>query len=100
MPEVVTTMSASLVALYVFVLACFIGYFVIWGVTPSLHTPLISLTNAISGIIIVGALLVTGFENASGSVEILGFLAVLLASINIFGGFWVTQRMLAMFKKK
>nr|VFK52040.1 MAG: NAD(P) transhydrogenase subunit alpha [Candidatus Kentron sp. TUN]VFK52087.1 MAG: NAD(P) transhydrogenase subunit alpha [Candidatus Kentron sp. TUN] len=100
MSEVVTTMSASLVALYVFVLACFIGYFVIWGVTPSLHTPLISLTNAISGIIIVGALLVTGFENASGSVEILGFLAVLLASINIFGGFWVTQRMLAMFKKK
>nr|VFK48771.1 MAG: NAD(P) transhydrogenase subunit alpha [Candidatus Kentron sp. TC]VFK52184.1 MAG: NAD(P) transhydrogenase subunit alpha [Candidatus Kentron sp. TC]VFK64548.1 MAG: NAD(P) transhydrogenase subunit alpha [Candidatus Kentron sp. TC] len=100
MPEVVTTMSASLVALYVFVLACFIGYFVIWGVTPSLHTPLISLTNAISGIIIVGALLVTGFHNASGSVEILGFIAVLLASINIFGGFWVTQRMLAMFKKK
>ena len=100
MPEVVTTMSASLVALYVFVLACFIGYFVIWGVTPSLHTPLISLTNAISGIIIVGALLVAGFDNASGSVEILGFLAVLLASINIFGGFWVTQRMLAMFKKK
>ncbi|MBT8419933.1 MAG: NAD(P) transhydrogenase subunit alpha [Gammaproteobacteria bacterium] len=93
-------MSPSLVALYVFVLACFIGYFVIWGVTPSLHTPLISLTNAISGIIIVGALLVAGFQNASASVETLGFLAVLLASINIFGGFWVTQRMLAMFKKK
>ena len=93
-------MSEPLVALYVFVLACFIGYFVIWGVTPSLHTPLISLTNAISGIIIVGALLVTGFEGASGSVGVMGFLAVLLASINIFGGFWVTQRMLAMFKKK
>nr|VFJ45138.1 MAG: NAD(P) transhydrogenase subunit alpha [Candidatus Kentron sp. DK] len=100
MPEAVTFMSPSLVALYVFVLACFIGYFVIWGVTPSLHTPLISLTNAISGIIIVGALLVAGFENAGGSVSVLGFLAVLLASINIFGGFWVTQRMLAMFKKK
>nr|VFJ65541.1 MAG: NAD(P) transhydrogenase subunit alpha [Candidatus Kentron sp. FM]VFJ66893.1 MAG: NAD(P) transhydrogenase subunit alpha [Candidatus Kentron sp. FM]VFK15765.1 MAG: NAD(P) transhydrogenase subunit alpha [Candidatus Kentron sp. FM] len=100
MPEVVTTMSAPLVALYVFVLACFIGYFVIWGVTPSLHTPLISLTNAISGIIIVGALLVAGFEDADAAVGTLGFLAVLLASINIFGGFWVTQRMLAMFKKK
>lgn len=96
----VIAMSNTMVALYVFVLACFIGYFVIWGVTPSLHTPLISLTNAISGIIIVGALLVAGFDNASGSVETLGFLAVLLASINIFGGFWVTQRMLAMFKKK
>ena len=93
-------MSEPLVALYVFVLACFVGYFVIWGVTPSLHTPLISLTNAISGIIIVGSLLVAGFEEASGPVEALGFLAVLLASINIFGGFWVTQRMLSMFRKK
>lgn len=93
-------MSEPLVALYVFVLACFIGYFVIWGVTPSLHTPLISLTNAISGIIIVGSLLVAGFEQASITVDVLGFLAVLLASINIFGGFLVTQRMLVMFKKK
>lgn len=93
-------MSEPVIALYVFVLACFIGYFVIWGVTPALHTPLISLTNAISGIIIVGALLVAGFEDASGGVGALGFLAVLLASINIFGGFLVTQRMLAMFKKK
>lgn len=93
-------MSEPLVALYVFVLACFIGYFVIWGVTPSLHTPLISLTNAISGIIIVGSLLVAGFEEASLTVDVLGFLAVLLASINIFGGFLVTQRMLSMFKKK
>jgi NAD(P) transhydrogenase subunit alpha len=93
-------MSDVVIALYVFVLACFIGYFVIWGVTPALHTPLISLTNAISGIIIVGALLVSGFEAATGPVEGLGFLAVLLASINIFGGFLVTQRMLAMFKKK
>lgn len=93
-------MSEPLVALYVFVLACFIGYFVIWGVTPSLHTPLISLTNAISGIIIVGSLLVAGFEEASLTVDVLGFIAVLLASINIFGGFLVTQRMLSMFKKK
>lgn len=93
-------MSEPVIALYVFVLACFIGYFVIWGVTPALHTPLISLTNAISGIIIVGALLVAGFEDAGGGVGALGFLAVLLASINIFGGFLVTQRMLAMFKKK
>lgn len=93
-------MSEPLVALYVFVLACFVGYFVIWGVTPSLHTPLISLTNAISGIIIVGSLLVAGFEEASLTVDVLGFIAVLLASINIFGGFLVTQRMLSMFKKK
>jgi len=93
-------MSEPVIALYAFVLACFIGYFVIWGVTPALHTPLISLTNAISGIIIVGALLVAGFEDAGGGVGALGFLAVLLASINIFGGFLVTQRMLAMFKKK
>jgi NAD(P) transhydrogenase subunit alpha len=93
-------MSEPLVALYVFVLACFVGYFVIWGVTPSLHTPLISLTNAISGIIIVGSLLVAGFEQAGLTVDLLGFLAVLLASINIFGGFLVTQRMLSMFKRK
>jgi H+-translocating NAD(P) transhydrogenase subunit alpha len=84
----------------VFVLACFVGYWVIWGVTPSLHTPLISLTNAISGIVIVGAILVAGFEGTEGVAEGIGFVAVLLASINIFGGFIVTQRMLAMFKKK
>ncbi|MGD8911267.1 MAG: proton-translocating transhydrogenase family protein [Candidatus Thiodiazotropha sp.] len=93
-------MPDTLVALYVFVLACFIGYWVIWGVTPSLHTPLVALTNAISGIIIVGALLVTGLETASAAAEIFGFVAVLLASINVFGGFLVTNRMLAMFKKK
>jgi NAD(P) transhydrogenase subunit alpha len=93
-------MTATLVALYVFVLACFIGYWVVWGVTPSLHTPLIALTNAISGIIIVGALLVTGAERAGTAAEMMGFIAVLLASINVFGGFLVTNRMLAMFKKK
>ncbi|MCM8857013.1 MAG: proton-translocating transhydrogenase family protein [Candidatus Thiodiazotropha sp.] len=93
-------MPDTLVALYVFVLSCFIGYWVIWGVTPSLHTPLVALTNAISGIIIVGALLVTGLESAGTAAEIFGFIAVLLASINVFGGFLVTNRMLAMFKKK
>jgi NAD(P) transhydrogenase subunit alpha len=93
-------MPDTLVALYVFVLACFIGYWVIWGVTPSLHTPLVALTNAISGIVIVGALLVTGLESAGATAEIMGFIAVLLASINVFGGFLVTNRMLAMFRKK
>ena len=93
-------MPDTLVALYVFVLACFIGYFVIWGVTPALHTPLVSLTNAISGIVVVGALLVAGLETAGTLAEIMGFIAVLLASINVFGGFMVTNRMLSMFKKK
>jgi NAD(P) transhydrogenase subunit alpha len=93
-------MPETLVALYVFVLSCFIGYFVIWGVTPALHTPLVALTNAISGIVIVGALLVTGLEQVGTTAEIMGFFAVLLASINVFGGFLVTNRMLAMFKKK
>jgi NAD(P) transhydrogenase subunit alpha len=93
-------MPDTLVALYVFVLSCFIGYWVIWGVTPSLHTPLVALTNAISGIIIIGALLVTGLESAGAAAELFGFVAVLLASINVFGGFLVTNRMLAMFKKK
>lgn len=94
-------MTASIIAIYIFVLACFVGYYVVWGVTPSLHTPLISLTNAISGVIIVGAILVAGFGDTAGAwAEWLGFLAVTLASINIFGGFVVTQRMLAMFKRK
>ena len=93
-------MPETLVSLYVFVLACFVGYFVVWGVTPALHTPLVALTNAISGIVIIGALLVTGLEEASSAAEIMGFFAVLLASINVFGGFLVTNRMLAMFKKK
>lgn len=97
MPE---ALDPALIALYVFVLACFIGYYVIWGVTPSLHTPLVALTNAISGIVIVGALLVTGLESAGTTAEIMGFFAVLLASINVFGGFLVTHRMLSMFKKK
>jgi NAD(P) transhydrogenase subunit alpha len=93
-------MSETIIAFYIFILACFIGYQVVWGVTPSLHTPLISLTNAISGIIIVGALLVTGAPEATAGAKFYGFVAVVLASINIFGGFFVTQRMLSMFKKK
>ena len=93
-------MPDTLVALYVSVLACFIGYFVIWGVTPSLHTPLVSLINAISGIVIVGALRVTGLDSVGSFAEIIGFFAVLLASINVFGGFLVTNRMLGMFRKK
>lgn len=93
-------MLEPMLTLYIFVLACFVGYWVIWGVTPSLHTPLISLTNAISGIVIVGAIVVAGASEIGVGGELVGFVAVLLASINIFGGFVVTQRMLAMFKKK
>jgi H+-translocating NAD(P) transhydrogenase subunit alpha len=85
--------------LTIFVLACFIGYYVVWKVTPALHTPLMSITNAISGIIIVGAILTLGARGFGGS-QVLGFIAALIASINIFGGFIVTQRMLKMFKKK
>ncbi|PPR18764.1 MAG: NAD(P) transhydrogenase subunit alpha [Alphaproteobacteria bacterium MarineAlpha9_Bin7] len=94
----------------IFVLAVFVGYYVVWSVTPALHTPLMSVTNAISGIIIVGALIAVGSEtiSAAGSTKssaisfshLLGFFAVMLASINIFGGFFVTHRMLRMFKKK
>ena len=83
----------------IFLLACFVGYYVVWKVTPALHTPLISVTNAISGIVIVGAILILGPEGF-GISQFLGFFAVMIASINIFGGFIVTQRMLAMFKKK
>jgi H+-translocating NAD(P) transhydrogenase subunit alpha len=85
--------------LTVFVLACVVGYYVVWRVTPALHTPLMSVTNAISGIIIVGAIVALGPEGFGFS-HVLGFFAVVLASINIFGGFVVTQRMLEMFKKK
>jgi NAD(P) transhydrogenase subunit alpha len=97
-------MSPSMLGLYVFVLSCFVGYHVIWGVTPALHTPLMAVTNAISAIVVVGAMLVAGHEAPQdGSVpiiQIIGFFAVMLASINIFGGFVVTNRILAMFKKK
>ena len=86
-------------ALTVFVLACFVGYYVVWKVTPALHTPLMSVTNAISGIIVVGAIVALGAEGTAAS-HWAGFFAVALASVNIFGGFIVTQRMLAMFQKK
>ena len=94
-------MSPTMVGVYVFVLSCFVGYHVVWGVTPALHTPLMAVTNAISAIVIVGAILVSGaFGDGFGVYEMIGFFAVLLASINIFGGFVVTNRMLSMFKRK
>jgi NAD(P) transhydrogenase subunit alpha len=91
--------------LSIFVLAVFVGYYVVWAVTPALHTPLMSVTNAISSVIVVGALLAVGVSltgNDGGSIvaRALGFVALVFASINIFGGFLVTQRMLAMYQKK
>ncbi len=83
----------------VFVLAVFVGYYVVWNVTPALHSPLMGVTNAISSVIIVGALIAAGPADVSLS-KVFGFLAVILASINIFGGFIVTHRMLAMFQRK
>ena len=85
--------------LSIFVMACFVGYYVVWSVTPALHTPLMAVTNAISSVIIVGALIASAAAGSIGG-KWLGLLAVVLASINIFGGFAVTQRMLAMYKKK
>lgn len=85
--------------LTVFVLACFVGYYVVWRVTPALHSPLMAITNAISSVIIVGALIAAGPVEMSFS-KLMGFLAVILAGINIFGGFIVTRRMLHMFRKK
>ena len=89
--------------LSIFVMACFVGYYVVWSVTPALHTPLMAVTNAISSVIIVGALIAAaaGGLGASGATsKWLGLLGVVLASVNIFGGFAVTARMLAMYKKK
>ena len=83
----------------VFILACFVGYYVVWKVTPALHTPLMSVTNAISSIIVLGAIVAAGVE-VSGVSSWFGFGATILAAVNIFGGFLVTQRMLAMFKAK
>jgi NAD(P) transhydrogenase subunit alpha len=90
----------------IFVLAIFVGYYVVWSVTPALHTPLMSLTNAISSVIVVGALLAVAIEGADGIVsgswaaKLLGLAALIMASVNIFGGFLVTQRMLGMYQKK
>jgi NAD(P) transhydrogenase subunit alpha len=89
--------------LMVFVIAIFVGYYVVWSVTPALHTPLMSVTNAISSVIVVGALLAAGVAlvaSGSGLATTFGFLALVMASVNIFGGFLVTQRMLAMYRKK
>ena len=89
--------------LSIFILSIFIGYYVVWSVTPSLHTPLMSVTNAISSVIIVGAIIAAlagETRNIFSTANIFGFLAIILAAINIFGGFLVTQRMLAMYKKK
>jgi NAD(P) transhydrogenase subunit alpha len=91
--------------LSIFVLAVFVGYYVVWSVTPALHTPLMSVTNAISSVIVVGALLAVGVEavgaeHGTGWARGFGFVALILASVNIFGGFLVTQRMLAMYQKK
>lgn len=88
-----------MMAFTVFVLAVFVGYFVVWSVTPALHSPLMSVTNAISSVIIVGAMIAAGPADMTPS-KVMGFLAVVLASVNIFGGFIVTQRMLSMFKRK
>ncbi|MCB1482623.1 MAG: NAD(P) transhydrogenase subunit alpha [Rhodobiaceae bacterium] len=89
--------------LAIFVLAIFVGYYVVWSVTPALHTPLMSVTNAISSVIVVGALLAVGVDlvgEGAGMARMFGFAALVFASVNIFGGFLVTSRMLAMYKKK
>jgi H+-translocating NAD(P) transhydrogenase subunit alpha len=89
--------------LSIFILSIFIGYYVVWSVTPSLHTPLMSVTNAISSVIIVGAIiaaLASSSENIFSTSSIFGYIAIILAAVNIFGGFLVTQRMLQMYKKK
>jgi len=94
-----TGLDPLVLSLTVFALACFVGYYVVWKVTPALHSPLMSVTNAISSVIIVGALLAAGPGQFSFA-KVMGFLAIALAAVNIFGGFIVTQRMLGMFRKK
>jgi NAD(P) transhydrogenase subunit alpha len=104
MHDVAQAVDPFVFQLSVFVLAVFVGYYVVWSVTPALHTPLMSVTNAISSVIVVGALLAVGVPLIGGSGPIwaraLGFVALVFAAINIFGGFLVTQRMLAMYQKK
>ena len=98
-PQAITGVDPLIFAITIFALSCFVGYYVVWKVTPALHTPLMSITNAISGIIIIGSMIAaspTGFS----AVSLLGYIATFLAAINIFGGFIVTERMLEMFKKK
>jgi H+-translocating NAD(P) transhydrogenase subunit alpha len=96
---VVSEVEPFIYLLAIFLMACFVGYYVVWNVTPALHSPLMSVTNAISSVIVVGAMLATGLA-FSGWAMGFGFIAVTLASVNIFGGFVVTQRMLQMFQKK
>jgi len=98
-PPVAEAVEPFVFLLAVFLMACFVGYYVVWNVTPALHSPLMGVTNAISSVIVVGAMLATGLA-LSGWAMGFGFIAVMLASVNIFGGFVVTQRMLSMFKKK
>tara|TARA_B100000989_G_C19518094_1_gene462724 strand:- start:1509 stop:1808 length:300 start_codon:yes stop_codon:yes gene_type:complete len=93
------TIDPIITLIIIFVLACMVGYYVIWGVTSALHSPLMAVTNAISSVIIVGAIIAAGPKDLNFS-SIMGFLAIVLASINIFGGFVVSHRMLSMFKKK
>lgn len=94
------TENAFLMSLTVFVLACVIGYYVIWSVTPALHSPLMAMTNAISSVVVVGAILVLGSSASNLMADVLAFIAIVLASVNIFGGLSMTQRMIQMFKKK
>ena len=98
-PGVVTEVEPFVFLLAIFLMACFVGYYVVWNVTPALHSPLMSVTNAISSVIVVGAMLATGL-GTSGWAMGFGFIAVMLASVNIFGGFVVTYRMLSMFKRR
>jgi NAD(P) transhydrogenase subunit alpha len=97
--EVAPMVEPFVFLLAIFLMACFVGYYVVWNVTPALHSPLMAVTNAISSVIIVGAMLATGLGTSWWSIAF-GFIAVTLASVNIFGGFLVTQRMLSMFKKR
>jgi H+-translocating NAD(P) transhydrogenase subunit alpha len=98
-PGVITEVEPFIFLLAIFLMACFVGYYVVWNVTPALHSPLMSVTNAISSVIVVGAMLATGLGTSDWTMGF-GFVAVTLASVNIFGGFVVTQRMLSMFKKR
>ena len=103
MEQLAQTIDPFISLLGIFVLAVFVGYYVVWNVTPALHTPLMSVTNAISSVIVVGALLAVGvgmISSGSGWARGFGFIALTFACVNIFGGFLVTQRMLAMYKKK
>jgi NAD(P) transhydrogenase subunit alpha len=100
---VIAAADPFLFLLTIFLLACFVGYYVVWNVTPALHSPLMGVTNAISSVIVVGALLAVGVKlavDANWISKAFGFIALVFASVNIFGGFLVTQRMLAMYKKK